>query len=119
MPTGSLRGTFTIPAADARPASIATGSDGNIWFTENGNTVPPTSVKIGRLNASSGAIVEFSLSGPPSRIVASADGSIRVECADGSYGGYLLTRYSSSSVATATCRAARVTRRSFSVTPLT
>ncbi len=30
-----------------------------------------------------------------------ADGSIRVECADGGYGGYLLTRYSSSSVATA------------------
>jgi len=30
-----------------------------------------------------------------------ADGSIRVECADGGYGGYILTRYSTSCVATA------------------
>src|SRR5580658_6867880 len=64
--------SFPIPTSNSSPGGIATGPDGNLWFTEiSGN-------KIGRLTPA-GVITEFSLptarSGP-GRITAGPDGAL-------------------------------------------
>jgi virginiamycin B lyase len=64
--------SFPIPTSNSAPGGIATGPDGNLWFTEiSGN-------KIGRLTPA-GVITEFSLptarSGP-GRITAGPDGAL-------------------------------------------
>jgi virginiamycin B lyase len=43
-PTPAVTAQFTIPTASSRPASIALGADGNLWFTEFAAS------KIGQLN---------------------------------------------------------------------
>jgi virginiamycin B lyase len=63
---------FQIPTADARPAGITAGPDGNIWFTEwNGN-------KIGRITPS-GEVTEFAIPTPksrPSSLTIGPDGNV-------------------------------------------
>lgn len=69
---------LTIPALSAQTitnfpiglgpiADIATGPDGNLWFTEQNG--------IGRLTLS-GAVTEFHLDVPPGRIIAGPDGNL-------------------------------------------
>lgn len=52
------------------PEGVVAGSDGNIWFTE------AAGMRIGRLNPTTGAVVEFSLPANhnPTQIVAAPDG---------------------------------------------
>ena len=62
-----------IPSAGSAPYILASGSDGGVWFCENGPG------KIGRLDPLSGAISEFSLSDAdahPIGIVEGRDGSL-------------------------------------------
>lgn len=56
---------FTVPAP---PSGIATGGDGNIWFT-----MPSTNL-IGRLNPTTGAIATFPAPGGLTHLAAAADG---------------------------------------------
>ena len=44
---------FPLPAGYNNPTGITTGSDGNLWFTER------SSDKIGQLNPTTHAVVEF------------------------------------------------------------
>jgi streptogramin lyase len=53
-PIGALK-QYRLPTADSAPRYIATGSDGNRWFTESSEFQPPT---IGRITPS-GAVTEF------------------------------------------------------------
>ena len=53
-PFGALK-QYKVPTADSQPRDIANGSDGNRWFTESSEFVPPT---IGRITPS-GAVTEF------------------------------------------------------------
>ena len=53
-PIGSLK-QYRVPTADSAPRYITNGSDGNRWFTESSEFVPPT---IGRITPS-GAVTEF------------------------------------------------------------
>ncbi|MBI1913589.1 MAG: FG-GAP repeat protein [Planctomycetes bacterium] len=63
---------FPIPTAGSTPTSIATAADGNLWFTEFGSD------RIGRINATTKAITEFTVlpgSGPLD-IVSAPDGNL-------------------------------------------
>ena len=78
---------FPLPAG-SNPAGIATGPDGNLWFTEF--TVNP---KVGRITTA-GAVTEFPLPRPdatPSGIVAGPDGNLWFTQADFEMGfeGYI------------------------------
>jgi virginiamycin B lyase len=53
-PIGALK-QYQLPTADSAPRYIATGSDGNRWFTESSEFLPAT---IGRITPS-GAVTEF------------------------------------------------------------
>ena len=53
-PIGALK-QYKVPTADSQPRDITNGSDGNRWFTESSEFVPPT---IGRITPS-GAVTEF------------------------------------------------------------
>jgi virginiamycin B lyase len=53
-PIGALK-QYKVPTADSQPRDIDNGSDGNRWFTESSEFVPPT---IGRITPS-GAVTEF------------------------------------------------------------
>jgi virginiamycin B lyase len=52
--TGIITGEFTIPTAYAQPNDIASGPDGNLWFTE------ATGYNIGRITTA-GTITEFAV----------------------------------------------------------
>src|SRR4051812_36530243 len=54
--TGAIK-EYAIPTADSNPQRIATGPDGNLWFTEAAGN------KIGRITTS-GAITEFPVPTP-------------------------------------------------------
>src|SRR5262249_26763972 len=63
---------FPLPEGDHSPTSIATGPDGNLWFTEL------RGLRIGRLTPR-GALTEYPLvpaTGTPSAIVAGPDGNL-------------------------------------------
>ena len=53
-PFGALK-QYKVPTSDSQPRDIANGSDGNRWFTESSEFVPPT---IGRITPT-GAVTEF------------------------------------------------------------
>lgn len=62
--------TFTeYPAPSGDPRVIATGPDGNLWFTE------ATPNKIGRITTA-GVVTEFSVSGTPQGITSGPDGNL-------------------------------------------
>jgi streptogramin lyase len=77
--SGELLGQFAVPTAGALAANIALGSDGNLWFTENGFVVFPTQpvAKVGRLSPA-GAFVEFPVQSQPFSIAAGPDGNLWV-----------------------------------------
>jgi virginiamycin B lyase len=64
--------SFTITTPNSYPESIAAGSDGNMWFTEEGTN------RIGRLNTGLTGFSEFSLGGAPKPygITSGADGAL-------------------------------------------
>jgi streptogramin lyase len=74
VPLGTIT-EYPIPTAASYPEGIATGSDGNLWFTESALTIE----KIGRI-ALDGGVTEFSGLGfgSPFNIVAGPDGSLWV-----------------------------------------
>jgi virginiamycin B lyase len=53
-PVGTLK-QYKVPTSDSAPRSIATGADGDRWFTESSEFRPPT---IGRITPA-GAVTEF------------------------------------------------------------
>ena len=53
-PIGALK-LYKVPTADSQPRDIANGSDGNRWFTESSEFVPPTIARI----TPSGEVTEF------------------------------------------------------------
>jgi virginiamycin B lyase len=53
-PVGALK-QYRVPTADSQPRDIANGSDGNRWFTETSEFVPPT---VGRITPA-GDVTEF------------------------------------------------------------
>src|SRR4051812_10390691 len=59
---------FGIPTAAARPAGIAAGPDGALWFTEGAQ-------KIGRITTA-GALTEFALPAAPADIAPGPDGAL-------------------------------------------
>jgi streptogramin lyase len=65
---------FPVPTTFANPAGIATGSDGNLWFTENS----VGAAKIGRITPS-GVITEFNVptfNANPDGITSGSDGNL-------------------------------------------
>jgi virginiamycin B lyase len=79
---------FPLPSGSSAPAFIATGADGNLWFTEF--SVNP---KVARITTD-GAITEFPTPRPdatPSGIVAGSDGNVWFSQADFEFGfeGYV------------------------------
>lgn len=70
--------TGPIDVAGAQLVDIATGPNGNLWFTESGVG------KIGRLDPRTGTIVEFDAGcGQPNQITLGADGNLWYTCSDG------------------------------------
>jgi len=62
-----------IPSALAHPYIVVSGADGGLWFSESGAD------KIGRLDAASGAMVEFATPTPhshPIGVIAGGDGNV-------------------------------------------
>ena len=53
-PVGNLK-QYKVPTANSQPRSIASGSDGNMWFTESSEFLPAA---IGRITPA-GAVTEF------------------------------------------------------------
>src|SRR5687768_1119810 len=65
---------FQLPSADSGPYGIASGPDGNLWFTD----IHQSQSRIGRITTG-GAITEFLLPAPssgPLRIVVGPDGAL-------------------------------------------
>jgi streptogramin lyase len=62
---------YPLPATKVKPkpAGLALGPDGNIWFTDSAN------LKVGRM-VPTGSVVEFSVSQPPDTITAGPDGNL-------------------------------------------
>ncbi len=60
---------FSLPGTAAKPAGLALGPDGNIWFTDSAN------LKVGRMTPT-GSVVEYSVSDPPDTITAGPDGNL-------------------------------------------
>ena len=70
--------TGPINVTGAQLADIATGPNGNLWFTEFGVG------KIGKLDPRTGTIVEFDADcGQPNQIALGADGNLWYTCGDG------------------------------------
>jgi streptogramin lyase len=68
-PVGQVTEFSAGITANSRPAGIAAGPDGNLWFTEsNGN-------RIGRITPA-GAVTEFTAAGTPTGIAAGPDGNL-------------------------------------------
>jgi streptogramin lyase len=71
-PAGSIR-QFPTPSPNSRPAGIAPGPEGNMWFTEEREN------KIGRISLSGSPITEFSIPTPesePTGITLGPDGNL-------------------------------------------
>lgn len=68
---GQVFTEFPIPTASSQPSSIAAGPDGNVWFTDQNNSL------IGRITPT-GTVTEFSLAGFPQvrGISAGPDGNV-------------------------------------------
>ena len=68
---------FDVPSLQSHPSSIAVGSDGALWFTENARS------KIGRITTA-GAFTEYTLLNPnhylPNAIAAGPDGALWFTC---------------------------------------
>lgn len=72
LPVGTIT-EFTIGTANSRPSGIATGSDGNLWFTE------AATGKIGLMSPSTGFVNDFALKTPggqPNGITSGPDGNL-------------------------------------------
>ncbi len=72
-PTTHAISEFAIPTANAGPEGITAGTDGNLWFTEDGAN------QIGTINPTTHAISEFAIppgSSGPQDITAGPDGNL-------------------------------------------
>ena len=71
LPAQPLTQEYAVPTANSQPLCIATGPDGNIWFTES------SANRIGKITPA-GAVTEYSLppNTVPSGITAGPDGNI-------------------------------------------
>jgi streptogramin lyase len=77
---------FALPTIGSSPFQIATGPDGNLWFTENNLLTP----KIGRITPT-GVITELPMTGsafPASDITAGPDGNLWITIADTGEGSF-------------------------------